>query len=92
MALERLQEDARGDLVYTFTKPWSDGTTGITLSPVELLEKLSALVPLTRVHLARLTGIPQRHISEMEHGKRPIGKERTKKLAEILKVDYHIFP
>ena len=39
VALERLHEDARGDLVYTFTKPWSDGTTGITLSPVELLEK-----------------------------------------------------
>ena len=26
LALERLQEDASGDLVYTFTKPWSDGT------------------------------------------------------------------
>ena len=32
VALERLAEDANGDLVYTFTKPWSDGTTGITLS------------------------------------------------------------
>jgi DNA-binding XRE family transcriptional regulator len=46
---------------------------------------------LTQVQLARLTGIPQRHISEMEHGKRPIGKDRARKLAEILKVDYHIF-
>jgi len=27
----------------------------------------------------------------MEHGKRPIGKDRAKKLAEVLKVDYHIF-
>jgi hypothetical protein len=53
VALERLAEDAHGDLVYTFTKPWSDGTTGITLSPLELLEKLSALVPLPRVHLIR---------------------------------------
>ncbi len=26
--------------MYTFTKPWSDGTTGLTLSPLELLEKL----------------------------------------------------
>jgi hypothetical protein len=33
VALERLAEDANGDLVYAFTKPWSDGTTGITLSP-----------------------------------------------------------
>src|SRR5262249_55387402 len=38
VSLERLQEDAHGDLVYTFTHPWSDGTTGITLSPLELLE------------------------------------------------------
>jgi hypothetical protein len=53
---ERLHEDARGDLVYTCTKPWSDGMTGITLSPVELLEKLAALVPLPRVHLARYGG------------------------------------
>ena len=30
VALERLEEAANGDLVYTFTKPWSDGTTGIT--------------------------------------------------------------
>src|SRR5262249_379089 len=34
VSLERLQEDANGDLVYTFTHPWSDGTTGIRLSPV----------------------------------------------------------
>src|SRR5215470_4263945 len=33
VSLERLQADAHGDLLYTFTHPWSDGTTGITLSP-----------------------------------------------------------
>ena len=36
VSLERLEEDANGDLVYTFTKPWADGTTGMTLSPLEL--------------------------------------------------------
>ena len=56
VSLERLAEDAHGDLVYTFTKPWSDGTTGITLSPLELLEKLAAIVPLPRVHLVRYAG------------------------------------
>ena len=56
MALECLEEDASGDLVYTLTKPWSDGTTGITLSPLELFEKLPALVPLPRVHLVRYSG------------------------------------
>jgi putative transposase len=56
VSLERLQAEANGDLVYTFTHPWSDGTTGITLSPLELLEKLAALVPLPRVHLVRYAG------------------------------------
>jgi hypothetical protein len=56
MALERLGEDTHGDLIYTFTRPWSDGTTGITLSPLELLEKLAAVVPLPRVHLVRYAG------------------------------------
>ena len=40
VSLERLTQDANGDLLYTFTHPWSDGTTGIRLSPMELLEKL----------------------------------------------------
>ena len=56
VSLERLAEAANGDLVYSFTKPWSDGTTGIKLSPLELLEKLAALVPLPRVHLVRAAG------------------------------------
>jgi len=56
VALERLAANANGALVYTFTKPWADGTTGITLSPLELLEKLAALVPLPRVHLVRYGG------------------------------------
>ena len=55
VALERLEEDANGDLVYTFKKPWSDGTTGIKLSPLELLEKLAAISPCRRAMIcARL--------------------------------------
>jgi Putative transposase len=64
VSLERLQADANGNLVYTFTHPWSDGTTGITLSPLELLEKLAALVPLPHVHLVRYGGClaPHSHL------------------------------
>jgi Putative transposase/Transposase zinc-binding domain len=64
VSLERLAQDANGDLVYTFTHPWSDGTPGIRLSPVELLEKLAALVPLPRVHLVRYGGClaPHSHL------------------------------
>ena len=47
---------------------------------------------LTQRELASRTGIPQRHISEMESGKRTIGKERARKLAEALHVaDYRVF-
>jgi ribosome-binding protein aMBF1 (putative translation factor) len=46
---------------------------------------------LTQRQLAELTGIPQRHISEMENGKRPIGKETARKLAKALNVDYRVF-
>jgi ribosome-binding protein aMBF1 (putative translation factor) len=41
--------------------------------------------------LAEMTGIPQRHISEMENGKRPIGKESAKVLAKALNTDYRVF-
>ena len=43
---------------------------------------------LTQKQLAELTGIPQHHISEMENGKRSIGKERARRLAEALHCDY----
>jgi hypothetical protein len=46
---------------------------------------------LTQRELSRVTGIPQRHISEMERGKRPIGKEMAKRLAKALHVGYKVF-
>lgn len=42
---------------------------------------------LTQVQLAERTGIPRRHLSEMENGHRPIGKQNARKLAEALNVD-----
>ena len=46
---------------------------------------------LTQKELARLVGVSQTHISEMEHGKRPIGKEMARRLAKVLKVNYRVF-
>ena len=43
---------------------------------------------LTQKELSELTGISQNHISEMENGKRSIGKERARRLAEALHCDY----
>ncbi len=46
---------------------------------------------LTQRQLAEKCGLPQRHISEMENGKRPIGKESAKKLAAALNADWRAF-
>ncbi len=46
---------------------------------------------LTQTQLAGRTGIPQRHISEMENGKRPIGKEMAKRLEKALNIGYKTF-
>ncbi len=46
---------------------------------------------MTQKQLADKLGIRQHHLSEMENGKRPIGKEMAKKLAAILNADYRVF-
>lgn len=46
---------------------------------------------LTQEKLAKMLGISQTHISEMESAKRPIGKEMAKRLSEVLHVDYRVF-
>jgi len=54
----------KGKCALSLPNPWSDGTTGIRLSPLELLEKLAALVPLPHVHLVRYGGClaPHSHL------------------------------
>ncbi len=46
---------------------------------------------LTQVELADKIGVLQSHISEMENGRRPIGKAMAKKLARVFNSDYKIF-
>jgi DNA-binding XRE family transcriptional regulator len=46
---------------------------------------------ITQDELARTTGIPQRHVSEIENGERPIGKKKAVLLAKALDVTYRIF-
>lgn len=48
---------ADGRLRYRFKRPWRDGTTHIVMEPLELLERLSALVPAPRAHLTRHAGV-----------------------------------
>jgi len=74
------------------TIPWREAFPPLPDAerPGRMLRAARTKEGVTQSQLARLTGIPQRHISEMEHGKRSIGKARAKQLAEVLKVDYHL--
>ena len=73
--------------------PWRDAfpefkgnESGTVLRGARLKEEM------TQKALAEKTGIPQRHISEMENGKRSIGKNRAEKLAAALNVpNYRAF-
>ena len=56
--------------------------TGERLSVLRKEKKLSLR------KLGELTDIPYRHISEMENGKRAIGKKNAQKLAKVLDTDY----
>jgi len=46
---------------------------------------------MTQRELAMRLGISPANLSSMEHGKRPIGKEMAKRIADILSVDYRCF-
>jgi DNA-binding XRE family transcriptional regulator len=46
---------------------------------------------LTQAQLAKEIGVSQPNISQMESGKRPIGKAIAKRLADIFKTDYRLF-
>lgn len=74
--------------------PWRDSFKkhfpDQTISAVSL-QSARAAKGLTQKQLSELVTIPQRHISEMENGKRNIGKERARRLAEVLDTDYRLF-
>jgi Putative transposase len=57
LALDRLTESSGGQLLYQFRRPWSDGSTALLLEPLELLERLAALVPPPRRPLLAYHGL-----------------------------------
>jgi plasmid maintenance system antidote protein VapI len=71
--------------------PWREVAGRRGSIPASILRGARSKAEITQTRLSELTGIPQRHISEMEMGKRPIGKETAKKLAVALNVDYRLF-
>ena len=74
--------------------PWREVFRGLNPGdtiPAAVLRGSRVKEELTQAQLSEMTGIPRRHISEMENGKRPIGKETARKLAQALDCDYRVF-
>ena len=46
---------------------------------------------LTQAAMGKILGIEQTNVSKMEHGKRPIGKAISKRIAKVFNLDYRIF-
>ena len=57
LAAERLTESRGGPLLYQFRRPWRDGSMALLLDPLELLERLAALVPPPRRPLVAYHGL-----------------------------------
>ena len=53
LANERVQTNAAGRVVLKLKTSWCDGTTHLVMSPLELMQRLAALVPRPRLHLIR---------------------------------------
>jgi hypothetical protein len=56
-ALERLEQLGHHQLLSRFAKPQPDGHTELRLTPLELLERLAALIPPPRLHRHRYHGV-----------------------------------
>jgi hypothetical protein len=68
LALERLERDPDDPerLLYHLPKPTVDGRVALSLTPLELIDRLAALIPPPRVHRHRYAGVlapnsPWRH-------------------------------
>jgi ribosome-binding protein aMBF1 (putative translation factor) len=81
------QEEATSDedRLYTVEEVFPDMQPGVILRGARHREGL------TQAQLAAKIGVKASHISEMEKGKRPIGKDMAKRLAKALHASYQVF-
>jgi len=73
-----------GEELYTVEEVFPDSHPG------NILLGLRTREALTQARLAAMAGLKAHHISEMEHGKRPIGKDVARRLAKALNSDWKL--
>jgi transcriptional regulator with XRE-family HTH domain len=74
---------AENGRLYTVEEVFPEG-----ISPGDCLRGARYREEMTQAQLAAQVGAQVSHISEMERGKRPIGKEMARRLAKALKISY----
>ena len=90
VSLRQTTDDGE-EVVNAFETDWYKRTMA-AMTPGKALRIYRENAGLTQAALGeRMGGIPRQHISNMEKGKRPIGKENAKRLAAALYVDYRVF-
>jgi hypothetical protein len=57
LSTERVSLLSDGRLLYRLKRRWSDGTTHLIYEPMELMERLAALVPPPRFNITRFYGV-----------------------------------
>ena len=90
VSLRQTADDGEA-VVNAFETDWYKRTMA-AMTPGKALRIYRENAGLTQAALGeRMGGIPRQHISNMENGRRPIGKENAKRLAAALHVDYRVF-
>lgn len=90
VSLRQTADDGE-DVVNALETDWYKRTMA-AMTPGKALRMYRENAGLTQAALGeRMGGIPRQHISNMENGKRPIGKENAKRLAAALHIDYRVF-
>jgi len=85
--MARLDDVDNGDMIdsVTFEELFPDFHAGNALRGARSREGL------TQAQLAAIVGVKPTHISAMERGKRPIGKEMAKRLGKVFRIGYKVF-
>jgi len=79
VSTERLSRLGDGRLLYRLKRRWRDGTTHVVFQPLELVEKLAAIIPPPRLHMVRYHGVLAPRAGcrrEVVGARKPKGDER----------------
>jgi DNA-binding XRE family transcriptional regulator len=82
---DQIIQESEEDRLYSIEEVFPDFHPGDTLKGARLMHEL------TQAQLGAMMGVKPGHISEMEKGKRPIGKEMARRLAKALNTSYKVF-